>query len=219
MNEIVKNITKCKKCQRLVNFREKIALEKRKQFINQNYWGKPVAGFGDKNAEIMLLGLAPAAHGGNRTGRLFTGDKSAEFLFKCLYEAKLANQSFSLYKNDGLKLKNMFITAALKCVPPFDKPTSEELNKCFKYLELEIKSLKKMKTIVTLGRIAFLSTLKFFGLKPKDFKFVHGATYLIKDKINLVACYHPSPRNVNTKRINKEGMIELLQNVKKLNAK
>ena len=103
----------------------------------------------------MLLGLAPAAHGGNRTGRLFTGDKSAEFLFKCLYEAKLANQSFSLYKNDGLKLKNMFITAALKCVPPFDKPTSEELNKCFKYLELEIKSLKKMKTIVTLGRIAF----------------------------------------------------------------
>ena len=117
----------------------------------------------------MLLGLAPAAHGGNRTGRLFTGDKSAEFLFKCLYEAKLANQSFSLYKNDGLKLKNMFITAALKCVPPFDKPTSEELNKCFKFFRVRDQITKKNENYSNFRKNSFFEYFEIFWIKTKRF--------------------------------------------------
>ena len=160
MEEINKKITNCKKCSRLVHFREKIALEKRKQFQKEVYWGKPVPGFGDKKAEILILGLAPAAHGGNRTGRLFTGDRSAEFLFKCLFKSNLANQPSSLHIGDGLKLKNIYITAALKCVPPFDKPNSNELKSCFDFLKKELNYLQHVKTILTLGKIAFDASLK-----------------------------------------------------------
>ena len=119
------NITKCRKCERLVSFREKIATAKRRQYINQVYWGKPITGYGDINSQLLMIGLAPAAHGGNRTGRVFTGDKSADFLFKCLYKVGFANQSISISRNDGLKLKNLYLTTALKCVPPEDKPKSD----------------------------------------------------------------------------------------------
>ena len=119
---------------------EKNSLRKKKQYQNETYWGKPVPGFGDEKAEILILGLAPAAHGGNRTGRPFTGDKSAEFLFKCLFNSNLANQPYSRYIGDGLKLKNIYITVALKCVPPFDKPNSEELKSCFNFLKKAFKS-------------------------------------------------------------------------------
>ena len=210
MEKINKKITNCKKCPRLVNFREKIAFEKRKQYQNEVYWGKPVPGFGDQKAEILILGLAPAAHGGNRTGRLFTGDKSAEFLFKCLFNANLANQSFSKHIGDGLKLKNIYITAALKCVPPFDKPTSNELRSCFNFLRKELGYLKNIKTILTLGKIAFEACIKFFQIKKSDVKFIHGEQYMTKSNQRIIACYHPSPRNVNTKRINEKGMVDLL---------
>ena len=123
-------IVKCNKCDRLVKFRKKIAKEKRKQYINEKYWGKPIIGFGDENGEVLLIGLAPAAHGGNRTGRVFTGDRSADFLYKCLYKAKMSNQPTSKNKNDGLKLYNTYLTTALKCVPPGDKPTTLELKTC-----------------------------------------------------------------------------------------
>ena len=132
-------IVKCNKCDRLVNFRKKIAKEKRKQYINEKYWGKPINGFGDENGQVLLIGLAPAAHGGNRTGRVFTGDRSADFLYKCLYKAKMSNQPTSKNKNDGLKLYNAYVTTALKCVPPGDKPTTLELKTCFKYFKEEIK--------------------------------------------------------------------------------
>ena len=121
-----KNITKCRQCERLVKFREKIAIEKRRQYIDQVYWGKPITGFGDSNGKILFVGLAPAAHGGTRTGRVFTGDKSSDFLYKCLHNANISNQSTSIHLNDGLKLKNAFITTALKCVPPGDKPLKIE---------------------------------------------------------------------------------------------
>ena len=132
-----KRIIACKKCKRLKNFREKIAKDKRKQFINEKYWGKPITGFGDLNGRILLVGLAPAAHGGNRTGRVFTGDRSADFLYKCLHKAKMSNQPTSEYKNDGLKLYNTYVTTSLKCVPPGDKPTPLELKTCFKYFKQE----------------------------------------------------------------------------------
>ena len=213
MEEINKKITNCKKCSRLVHFREKIALEKRKQFQKEVYWGKPVPGFGDKKAEILILGLAPAAHGGNRTGRLFTGDRSAEFLFKCLFKSNLANQPSSLHIGDGLKLKNIYITAALKCVPPLDKPNSDELKSCFDFLKKELHFLQNVKTILTLGKIAFDASLKFFEINKSKVKFVHGAEYFTHTNQRIVACYHPSPRNVNTKRINEKGMVDLLKKI------
>ena len=209
-------IINCKKCKRLVDFRTKIALEKRRQHINEIYWGKPVPGYGDINAKILILGLAPAAHGGNRTGRVFTGDKSADFLFKCLYKAKLSNLSKSEKINDGLILKNIFMTPVLKCVPPNDKPLSIELVNCFGFLSKEISYLSKIKVILTLGGVAFESCLKLFKLKKRDFKFKHGAVYEIGPSLSLAASYHPSPRNVNTGRIDQEMMVDILTKVSSL---
>ena len=218
--ELNKEIIKCNKCLRLVNFRNKISKEKRKQYINEKYWGKPITGFGDISGKILLVGLAPAAHGGNRTGRVFTGDKSAEFLYKCLHKAKLSNKSTSKNINDGLKLYNSYITTALKCVPPKDKPTFLELRTCFKYFKEEIDLLKNIKIIIALGKIAFDACIQFYKetylLKNKDYVFAHGAKYQLPDKKILLGCYHPSPRNVNTKRINLSKMVKLLKNAKKI---
>ena len=139
------------------------SVEKRKQYIDQKYWGKPITGFGDIKSKILLVGLAPAAHGGNRTGRVFTGDKSSEFLYKCLYKAKIANQPKSTHLNDGLKLKKSFITTALKCVPPEDKPLKEELDNCFKFFNLEINQLKNL--IVNLQNRKHHETHKILNLR------------------------------------------------------
>ncbi len=208
----------CKKCKRLTNFREKISKEKRKSYQDQTYWNKPVAGFGDLNAKVIMIGLAPAAHGATRTGRVFTGDKSSDFLFNCLYKSGFSNQPTSEHKNDGLKLKNLFITLALKCVPPQDKPTKTELKNCSVFFEQELNFLKSKKTIVALGKIAFDTCIKFFKDNydiSGSFKFGHGAKYKING-INLVGCYHPSPRNVNTGRINVKKMTALFKSVQKI---
>jgi uracil-DNA glycosylase family 4 len=213
-------IIKCKKCKRLVSFRTKIATKKRKKYMNEVYWGKPITGYGDPKAKLLMIGLAPAAHGGNRTGRVFTGDKSADFLFKCLYQAKLANQPTSNYRNDGLKLHNLYLTAALKCVPPGDKPTSLELKTCFRFFKNEIDLLSKVNIIIALGKIAFDACLNFYKenypIKNKDFIFSHGAKYKLPDKKILIGSYHPSPRNVNTGRIDIKKMVKLLTELKKL---
>ena len=213
-------IIKCKKCKRLVSFRTKIATKKRKKYMNEVYWGKPITGYGDPIAKLLMIGLAPAAHGGNRTGRVFTGDKSADFLFKCLYQAKLANQPTSNYRDDGLKLHNLYLTAALKCVPPGDKPTPLELKTCFRFFKNEINLLSKVDIIVALGKIAFDACLNFYKenypIKNKDFTFFHGAKYKLPDKKILIGSYHPSPRNVNTGRIDIKKMVKLLKEVKKL---
>ena len=214
------SIIKCKKCERLVNFREKIAKEKRKQYFDQIYWGKPITGYGDPNATLLMIGLAPAAHGGNRTGRVFTGDKSADFLFKCLYKAGFSNQPISIERNDGLKLNNLYLTTALKCVPPADKPTSDELKTCFNFFKKEIQFLPKTNTILALGKIAFDACLNFYkqdyDIKRKDFVFKHAAQYLLPDNKILIGSYHPSPRNVNTGRIDIKKMVTLLKKVKKI---
>ena len=220
LNKLNKKIIKCRNCTRLVNFREKIAKEKRRQFINEVYWGKPITGYGDQKAKILMIGLAQAAHGGNRTGRFFIGDKSADFLFKCLYKSGFSNQSLSNYKNDGLKLYNLYLTTALKCVPPGDKPTSVELKTCFKYFKEEIHLLKNVQIILSLGKIAFDACLNFYKeehvIKNKDFKFSHDCNYLLPDNKLLVGCYHPSPRNVNTGRIDENKMVNLFIKVKNL---
>jgi len=219
LTKLNNKIIQCRQCNRLVNFREKIATVKRRQYLNEIYWGKPITGYGDKNAKLLMIGLAPAAHGGNRTGRVFTGDKSADFLFKCLYKTGFANQPISISRNDGLQLNNLYLTAALKCVPPGDKPTSIELKTCFQYFRKEILFLKKINTIVALGKIAFDACLNFYKedyeIKSKHFVFKHGEQYLLPDNKLLIGSYHPSPRNVNTGRIDTKKMVALLKKIKK----
>ena len=202
LKKLNKTIVKCKKCPRLTDFIKKISSEKRKQNMNEKYWGKPVTGFGDIKAKLMIIGLAPAAHGGTRTGRAFTGDKSGDFLFKSLYSTKISNQNFSEKAGDGLKLKSTYITNILKCVPPGDKPINEEIIKCSNYFSKELEYLKDLKVIVALGKVSFDSCLKIYKKKFKinqKFEFKHGKKYVLPDNKILIACYHPSPRNVNTK--------------------
>ena len=214
-------ILTCKKCKRLVNFRQKIALHKTKRFKDWKYWGKPVCGYGNKKGRLVILGLAPAAHGGNRTGRVFTGDKSADFLINCLHKVKLVNQPTSEKINDGLIMHNSYMTPVLKCVPPEDKPTSKELANCFNFFKHEIDLLKNSRVFLALGKIAFDACIKFFkknNYLDKDIKiiFSHGASYKLNKNLTLVSSYHPSPRNVNTGRINTKKMINLLKKIKKI---
>ena len=211
-------IIKCKKCPRLIRFSKKISILKRKQNITEIYWGKPIPGFGDINAKLMIIGLAPAAHGGTRTGRAFTGDKSGDFLFNCLYETNISSLPTSTHNKDGLKLNNTYITNILKCVPPGDKPLNKELNNCSNYFDNEIKNLKNLKVIITLGKIAFDNCIKFYKknyIIKKKLIFKHGVKYNLPDGKILISCYHPSPRNVNTKIIDKQKMIRLLKFAKK----
>ena len=213
-----KKIINCHKCKRLVNFREKISLIKRKQYLQEKYWGKPITGFGDTNGKILIVGLAPAAHGGTRTGRVFTGDKSSEFLYKCLYSAKISNSPKSENINDGLKLKNTYITTALKCVPPEDKPKKDELKNCFKFFDNEISLLKNCKIIIALGKVGFDACVNFYKINfeiNKKFKFKHGKSYKLPDGKILFGCYHPSPRNVNTGKISIKKMTNLFLMTKK----
>ena len=212
-------IVKCKKCPRLIRFSKKISITKRKQNITEVYWGKPVTGFGDINAKLMILGLAPAAHGGTRTGRPFTGDKSGDFLFSCLYKIGISNLPYSKNNRDGLKINNTYITNILKCVPPGDKPLNLELNNCSSFFDNEIKNLKNLKVIISLGKIAFDNCIKFYKKKfiiKEKLIFKHGAKYNLPDGIILIPCYHPSPRNVNTKVIDTQKMIRLLKFAKKI---
>ena len=214
-----KTIVNCKKCPRLTNFIKKISLEKRKQNINEKYWGKPVTGFGDLKAKLMIIGLAPAAHGGTRTGRAFTGDKSGDFLFKSLYSVKISNQDYSKKNNDGLKLNSTYITNILKCVPPGDKPKNNELIKCSDYFIKELDYLENLSVIVALGKVAFDNCLKIYKKKfkiNKKFEFKHGNKYLLPDNKTLIASYHPSPRNVNTKVVTTRMINQLFRKAKKI---
>ena len=217
IKKIRNEIISCTRCTRLVEFRTKIAKEKRKSYMDWDYWGKPVPGYGDDNSKLLILGLAPAAHGGNRTGRVFTGDKSADFLFKCMHAAGLSNQAESIAFDDGLKL-NGFMSVAVKCVPPGDKPTAEERNNCASHLANEIECLHNMKIVIGLGKIGFESflhyTRKSHDIKMKDFPFKHGVGYELPSGVTLYGAYHPSPRNVNTKRITFDMMVKFLKKLK-----
>ena len=219
IKKLNKTIIKCRKCPRLINFIRKIKTTKRKKNLSEKYWGKPVPGFGDINAKLMILGLAPAAHGGTRTGRAFTGDKSGDFLFQSLFMTKISNQNFSKNLNDGLKLNSTYITNILKCVPPKDKPLNKELLNCSNYFNNELKNLKHLKVIVTLGKVAFDNCIKNYKKNYEisiKYKFKHGEEYILPDNRILISCYHPSPRNVNTKIINLRMLNRLFVKAKKL---
>ena len=219
LNNLNNSIVNCKKCPRLVKFINKISNQKRKQNINETYWGKPVPGFGNLNSKLAIVGLAPAAHGGTRTGRAFTGDKSGDFLFECLHEAGISNSPFSKNLNDNLKLNYTYITNILKCVPPEDKPLSYEISNCSNFFNEEILYLKKLKVIVTLGRVAFDNCIKLYKKKfsiRKKFIFKHGRLQLLPNGLIILSSYHPSPRNVNTKLISNKMMVNLFKKAKKL---
>ncbi|MGB9674276.1 MAG: uracil-DNA glycosylase, partial [Anaerolineales bacterium] len=190
-----KEIIECRKCARLVAWREKVALEKRRMFREQVYWGKPLPGFGDHQASILIVGLAPGAHGANRTGRMFTGDSSGEFLYRALYKVGIANQPNSDNREDGLKLNHAYISAVCRCAPPDNKPTPQEIKNCVPYLYREITALKNLKIIVALGRLAF-DQIKLYYQIPSSVEFKHGVEYAIpKSPIILIASYHPSRQN------------------------
>ena len=217
IKDIQNQIISCCDCARLVSFRSQIADRKRKSFMDWDYWGKPVPGYGDPKSKLLVLGLAPAAHGGNRTGRVFTGDKSADFLFKCLSAVGLSNQAESVSRDDGLKISG-YMTVAVKCVPPGDKPTAQERNNCARHLSAEIEHLPNLKIVLGLGKVGFESFLhysrNYHQIKMKDYPFRHGVGYQLPSGIMLYGAYHPSPRNVNTKRITFDMMVTFLSKLK-----
>jgi len=201
-----KSIIQCRNCPRLTSHRERIAKLKRRQYRDWAYWGRPVPSFGDPNGRLLLIGLAPAAHGGNRTGRIFTGDRSGDWLFRALYETGFANQPTSLHREDGLILKDCYITAVIHCAPPDNKPTRQEIMNCQPYLLDELRRLKQVQVVVPLGRIAFdqyLDAIRKLGWprpSPRP-KFAHGRVYPLTHSVTLIASYHPSQQNTLTGRL------------------
>ena len=204
----------CEKCPRLVRFRAEVPA--RASFRGQDYWRRPIPGFGDVTARIVLVGLAPAAHGGNRTGRVFTGDESARFLVRSLHDAGLANRPESRSRDDGLVLTDCYMTAAVKCVPPENKPTRDEFRNCSAYLDAELKLLDRMEAIIALGRLAFGSVLEWAagrGAATSGIEFEHGRKYRVEGLPTLYACYHPSPRNTYTGVLTRRMMTGLFKKV------
>ena len=220
LRKLTAEIVACRKCSRLVEHRERIGETKRASYADWDYWAKPVPSFGDPLAPLMVLGLAPAAHGGNRTGRVFTGDASATFLIKAMHAAGLANQPVSDNREDGLEYTGAYICAAVRCVPPQDRPTPEEQRTCLPFLVREMKLLPNLRVVLALGRIAFQATLRALAeiaeRRPRG-KFSHGQVYRFDSGLPLlVACYHPSPRNTNTGRLTAEQLVETLRMAKQL---
>ncbi len=206
-------IVRCKKCPRLASYIRKIAKDKVKRFNNQKYWGKPLPGFGDANAELLVIGLAPAAHGGNRTGRMFTGDSSGDWLAKVLYENGFATKSTSTMIGDGFSLINAYITATIRCAPPQNKPLKEELNNCSSYLKEELLLLRNVKVIVCLGRIAFDSYCKLLHIKGA--KFSHGKSFAHHSCI-IISTYHPSRQNTQTGRLTWKQWSEVFSKARRI---
>src|SRR5467141_5348239 len=203
---LAEEVLACRKCPRLVRYREKVAWEKLRAFRDWTYWGKPVAGFGDSHAQLLVLGLAPAAHGANRTGRMFTGDRSGDFLYAALHKAGFANQATSLRREDGLRLENVYISATCRCAPPDNKPLPKEISNCRSYFERELE-ISKPKAVLALGRIAweaYLEILKERGVIASRalYNFAHGAEAEVAPGTpRLFGVYHPSQQNTQTGRV------------------
>ncbi|SEH11474.1 uracil-DNA glycosylase [Thermoleophilum album] len=212
LRALEERIVACRRCPRLVTWRQTVALAKRAAYRDWEYWAKPVPGFGDPAARLLLLGLAPAAHGGNRTGRIFTGDRSGDFLFAALHRAGLANQPTSLAPGDGLELRDCFVTAAVRCAPPHNKPTPAERDACLEWLVAELGQLERVRVIVALGAFAWDAALRADArvsgrpARPRP-RFAHAAETQLPSGRVLLGCYHPSQQNVFTGRLT-EAMID-----------
>jgi uracil-DNA glycosylase family 4 len=207
LEALTDDIVNCRACPRLVAWRERVATEKRAAFAGQEYWGRPVAGFGDPEARVLIVGLAPAAHGGNRTGRVFTGDRSGDWLFAALHRAGFANQPTSVAADDGLRLADAYIAAAVRCAPPANKPTVDERDRCAPFLQREVALLRRVSVVVALGSFAWdvtLADLTDHAVRPKP-RFGHGAEVTVRllDRrpVRLLGCFHPSQQNTFTGRL------------------
>jgi len=204
INRINKKIINCKKCPRLINHCLEISKKKKKAFINEKYWGKPVPSFGSIPIKLFILGLAPAAHGANRTGRMFTGDQSGLWLYRALFEHGFSTQLESKHKDDQLKLNNCYISAAVHCAPPDNKPTAKEISNCKIFLKQELEALESIKIYLALGKLAFDQLWKNLSQKQKKPKFEHGKMITLENNKTLVLSYHPSQQNTFTKRLTKK---------------
>ena len=221
-----REVIACTRCPRLVAYREQIAREKRRAYRDCEYWGKPVPGFGDPEARVLIMGLAPGAHGSNRTGRPFTGDASGKFMFPVLYETGFANQPNATDRNDGLMLKDLYITAAVRCAPPDNKPTPQELANCSHFLDREMAGLEKVKVVVALGKIGFDAYLNYVkrrgflaskqGYAFKRYPFKHGASYRLPDGKVLLASYHPSNQNTQTGKLTRKMFVKIFKQAARL---
>lgn len=205
IKRVTQEIISCRACPRLVAWREEVAREKRAAFANDVYWGRPVPGFGDPDAQVLILGLAPAAHGGNRTGRVFTGDRSGDWLFAALHRAGMANQPTSVHAGDGLELHGAYVAAAVRCAPPANKPTPAERDRCLPYLVRELDQLRQVRVILVLGGFAYDAAWRTLGTagvvlpRPRP-PFAHGLE-VPTDRATIVGCYHPSQQNTFTGRL------------------
>ncbi len=221
LERLERRVTRCRRCPRLVEWRERVARERRAAFAGERYWGRPVPGFGDPQASVMLLGLAPAAHGGNRTGRVFTGDRSGDFLFAALFRAGFANQPVSRSRGDGLRLQGAWVTAAVRCAPPANRPTPAERDNCLPWSERELALLPGVLVIVCLGGFAWDAALRLTpaadpsGARRARPRFAHGAE-LRRGERTLLGCYHPSQQNTFTGRLTAEMMDEILARARQL---
>ena len=216
-----REVVSCTRCTRLVAFREQIAQEKRRAYRDWEYWGKPVPGFGDPEARVLVLGLAPGAHGSNRTGRPFTGDASGNFMYPVLHETGFASQPSAMSREDGLILKDLYITAAARCAPPANKPSPAELANCAPYLQRELEGLKRVKVVVALGKIgfdAYLNYLKRLGKVDSKgpYVFSHGAKYKMPDGRILLASYHPSNQNTQTGKLTRPMFVRIFDDAARL---
>jgi len=216
-----REVIACTRCPRLVAYREQIAREKRRAYRDWDYWGKPVPGFGDPYARVLVMGLAPGAHGSNRTGRPFTGDASGNFMYPVLYEVGFASQPTATDRNDGLTLKDLYITAAVRCAPPDNKPTPQELAACAPFLDREIAGLKNVRVVVALGKIGFDAYLNFLKRRgvlasKKGYLFKHGASYRTPDGKVLLASYHPSNQNTQTGKLTRKMFLKIFQEAARL---
>ena len=205
LEALQEEIINCFRCPRLVEWRERVAREKVRRFAHEEYWGRPVPSLGESSARLLIVGLAPAAHGGNRTGRVFTGDRSGDWLYRALYRAGFANQPTSTHRGDGLKLVDCWITAVIHCAPPDNKPLPEEIQNCRPYLLTELKLLNRVRVIVALGRLAFDAVIASVDISKERRKarpkFSHGAEFDLRYDLKLIASFHPSQQNTFTGRL------------------
>jgi len=214
---ISNEVVACEICPRLREHARHVAQVKRRAYLQWDYWGKPIPGFGDPQARVLVIGLAPAAHGGNRTGRVFTGDRSGDFLYRALYETGFASQPESSSREDGLTLKDVYVTAAVRCAPPDNKPTPEEFRKCRPYLEREIKSLKNVRVVVALGALAFNAYLDILHETKAHFSFGHDREHdLGAGRPILISSYHPSQQNTSTGKLTAAMLRKVFERARRL---